>query len=84
MAEHGYSKLAHAYIMITVDPALTKKVMARLTAIPGAHVHEVLGPYDIVMELEAEASEYITSALRQKIRPVPGVLSTVTCIWIEE
>ena len=84
MAEHGYSKAAHAYIMITVDPAQTRKVLDRLRAIPGARVHEVLGPYDIVMELEAEAPEYITAALREKIRPVTGVMSTVTCTWIEE
>lgn len=84
MAEHSSSRTAHAFIMITVEPAQTRKVVERLRAIPGSHVHEVLGPYDIVVELEVEAPEYITSTLREKIRPVPGVLSTVTCIWIEE
>ena len=84
MAEHSSSGMAHAYIMVTVDPAQTRKVVERLRAIPGSYVHEVLGPFDIIVELEVEAPEYITSTLREKIRPVPGVLSTVTCTWIEE
>ena len=83
MAEHGYAHTTHAYILINVDPQRTVAVLERLRAIPGAHVHEVLGPYDIVVELEAEAPEYITSTLREKIRPVPGVESTVTCTWME-
>ena len=84
MAEHGYSRVTHAYVLVNVDPAQTLAVIERLRAIPGAQVHEVLGPYDIVVELEAEAPEYITAILRQKVRPVPGVVSTVTCTWMEE
>jgi DNA-binding Lrp family transcriptional regulator len=83
MAEHLPSRTTHAFILINVDPTRTDAVMERLTAIPGSRVHEVLGPYDIVMELESEAPEYITKALREKIRPIPGVTSTVTCTWIE-
>lgn len=69
-----------AYILITVDPAQTQKVAERLRTIPRAVVKEVLGPYDFVVELEADAPENITQILRAKIRPVPGVTSTVTCI----
>ena len=83
MAEHTGNTLAHAYILIGAEPAQTQRVMDRLRAIPGARVHEVLGPYDIVIELEVEAPEYITLVLREKIRPIPGILSTVTCTWIE-
>ena len=75
---------AHAYILINVDPARTLGVMKHLRTISGATVHEVLGPYDIIVELEAEAPEYITTILREKIRPVAGVTSTVTCPWIDE
>ena len=73
----------HAYILITVDPARTQQVGDRLRALPGAYVREVLGPFDFVVELEAESQEDLTSILRSKIRPVPGVTSTVTCPWIE-
>ena len=84
MAEHGYSKTTHAYILITVDPTKTTQVVDRLRAIRGARVHEVLGPYDIVMELETEGLEYVNSTLREKIRPISGVTATVTCTWIED
>jgi DNA-binding Lrp family transcriptional regulator len=43
----------------------------------------VLGPYDIVLEVETEAPEYVAQILREKVRPIPGVTSTVTCTWIE-
>ena len=83
MAEHHPSDPAHAYILINVEPTRTSEVVERLKAIPGALVREVLGSYDIVLELEADAPEYMTHILREKVRPVRGVLSTVTLTWIE-
>jgi len=83
MAEHHPGGVAHAYVLINTEPARTEAVIERLSAVPGARVREVLGPYDIVVELEADAPEYVTQILREKIRPVPGVTSTVTCTWME-
>ena len=83
MAEHLPGRITHAYVLINADPTRTDAVVERLSAIPGSRVHEVLGPYDIVVELEAEATEYITRTLREKIRPIPGITSTVTCTWME-
>ena len=83
MAEHHPGRVTHAYVLINTDPARTETVLERLSEIPGARVHEVLGPYDIVVELEADAPEYITQTLREKIRHVQGITSTVTCTWME-
>ena len=83
MAEHHPGNVTHAYVLIHVEPARTAAALERLRGIPGARVHEVLGPFDIVVELEAEAPEYITRILREKIRPVPGITTTVTCTWME-
>ena len=47
----------------------------------GAIVREVLGPYDFVVELEADTPEDLTAVLRNQIRPLPGVVSTTTCTW---
>ena len=71
---------ANAYILVNVDPASTRDVAKKLEAITGAVVHEVLGPYDFVVDLEADTPEDITLVLRQKIRPIKGVTNTVTCI----
>ena len=71
---------ASAIILLNVEPAKTQEVLARLRAIPAAYVREVLGPYDVVVELEADTGEDITAILRSKVRPISGVASTVTCM----
>ena len=72
---------ANAYILINVEPAKTREVIERLERVSGGHVREVLGPYDIVMELEAGTPEDLTEILRHRIRPINGVTNTVTCLW---
>ena len=74
---------ANAYVLITVEPARTDKVVNRLHTIPGALVREVTGPYDVVVELEKDTTVDITSVVRSKIRSIPGVTSTTTCVWFE-
>ncbi|NQW22504.1 MAG: Lrp/AsnC ligand binding domain-containing protein [SAR202 cluster bacterium] len=71
---------ANAYILVNADPTLTEEVAQKLRAIPGAVIHDVLGPYDFVVDLEADTQEDITAVLRHKIRPLKGVSNTVTCI----
>jgi DNA-binding Lrp family transcriptional regulator len=72
---------ANAYILVNVEPAKTQVVVQQLRKIPGTVVREVLGPYDMVVELEADTQEDITSVLRNRIRAINGVTNTVTCIW---
>jgi DNA-binding Lrp family transcriptional regulator len=72
---------SNAYILINVEPTKTGEVLERLNTLSGAHVREVLGPYDIVVELEAGTPEDITEILRHRIRPINGVSNTVTCLW---
>lgn len=71
---------ANAFILVNVDPTGTQDIIKKLEAIHGAVVHEVLGPYDFVVDLEADTQEDITAVLRHKIRPIKGVTNTVTCI----
>ena len=72
---------ATAYILVNTEPARTQEVVEQLRAIPGAFVREVLGPYDVVVELEADTQEDITATLRNQIRPINGITDTVTCLW---
>jgi DNA-binding Lrp family transcriptional regulator len=73
---------ASAYILINVEPASTQAVFDRLSAIPGAVVHEVLGPYDMIVDLETDSQEDITAVLRHRIRPIHGITNTLTCICL--
>ena len=73
-----------AYILITADPGHTAGLTEKLAALPGvSEVHEVMGPYDIVVEFEANELETVTHALRSSIRPMEGILNTVTCVAID-
>ncbi len=72
---------ANGYVLITVEPAKSQAVLDRLSGIKGAIVREVLGPYDMVVELETDTPEDLTAVLRNLIRPVPGVVSTTTLTW---
>ncbi len=56
-------------------------MLERLHAIPGGIVREVVGPYDVVVELEVDTEEDLAGVLRHKINPVPGVTNAVPCTW---
>ena len=73
---------ANAYVLLNVEPQKTGEVLKRLQAIPRGIVQEVLGPYDMVVELAEDTSVYIPSTIR-KIRSIPGVANTITCMWVE-
>ena len=74
---------ARAYALITLETPLTQQAIEQLKAVKCAvAVHEVIGPYDVVVELEADTYEELTSALRQQIRPIQGIRTTVTCPWM--
>ena len=56
----------NAYVLLNIDPPRTVAVLERLRSIPGAIVREVLGPYDVVVEL-AKYSKH-TNAYRFLMR----------------
>ena len=76
--------MVKAYVLITVDTTMTQDVVDRLRRIQGVtEVNEVLGPYDVVVELEVERLEDVTDILRTEIRRIPGVRNTLTCVSIK-
>ena len=75
--------MAKAFIMITTEPAETRKIGERLRNVRGAVVYEVLGPFDFIVDLEADTPEDLTFALRNNIRSISGVSATLTCTVME-
>jgi DNA-binding Lrp family transcriptional regulator len=71
----------NAYILINVEPKRIPEVVERLHDIPGGIVREVVGPYDVVVELEADTQEDITRVLRHNISPIQGITNAVPCTW---
>ena len=69
----------NAYVLIRAEPERIPEVLEQLGALPGGIVREVVGPYDVVVELEADTEEDLAGVLRHKINPVPGFTNAVTC-----
>jgi hypothetical protein len=72
---------ANAYVFINVGPERIPEVVERLHAIPGGIVREVVGPYDVVVELEADTQEDLTGILRHNISLIQGITNAVSCTW---
>jgi DNA-binding Lrp family transcriptional regulator len=74
-----------AYVLIVTDPARTKDVYARLQEIREiVEVHEVMGPYDIVCEIQVDDLAKIPPILGDHVRRIPGVESTTSLVTFPE
>ena len=76
--------MAKAFIMITAEPSETQRIGKRLRNMRGAVVYEVLGPFDFIVDMEADTPEDLTSVLRNNVRSISGVSATLTCTVIED
>jgi len=74
-----------AYVLIVTDPAKTKDVYARIQEIREiVEVHEVMGPYDIVCEIEVDKLTQIPPILGEQVRRIPGIESTTSLVTFPE
>ena len=70
-----------AYVLIVTDPGSTRHVTETLAALPRIQaVSEVMGPYDIVAEIEAESLTEIPPILSGEIRTIAGIQSTTSLV----
>jgi len=70
-----------AYVLIVTDPGNTKHVFEQIQGMQGIEaVHEVMGPYDIVVEISADNLQQIPQILGDRIRPIEGVQSTTSLV----
>ena len=74
-----------AYVLIVTDPGKTKDVKQACEKIDGiSELHEVMGPYDIVVELEVKSLQDIPPILGDRIRPIAGIQSTTSLVTFPE
>jgi len=74
-----------AYVLVVTNPGETKAVVAALRAVPGVkELHEVMGPYDIVIEIEVESLSDVPPILSDRIRTIPGIESTTSLVTFPE
>jgi DNA-binding Lrp family transcriptional regulator len=74
-----------AYVLIVANPGTTKNVYAALRQIKGVvECHEVMGPYDIVVEIAVEDLADVPPILSDHIRTISGVESTTSLVTFPE
>lgn len=74
-----------AYVLIVTDPGKTKAVYDSLREVP--HVverHQVMGPYDILVEIEVESLQGVPEILGEKIRVIDGIQSTTSLVALPD
>jgi DNA-binding Lrp family transcriptional regulator len=74
-----------AYVLVVTDPGATKRVYESLSKIPGVvELHEVMGPYDIIVEIDVPTLVDVPPILSTHIRTVPGIQSTTSLVSFPE
>ena len=77
--------MVKAYVLIVTDPGRTRSVAEALGSIPTiVEIHEVMGPYDIVVEMEADSLTDIPPILSDRIRTLEGIQSTTSLVAFPE
>lgn len=70
-----------AFVLIDVRGDHTKSAYKTITRIEGVQaVHAVTGPYDLIVQVEAEHIEQLNDLVLTRIRGVDGVIKTSTAI----
>jgi DNA-binding Lrp family transcriptional regulator len=74
-----------AYVLVVTDPGKTRRVKQAMRDVPGiVEMHEVMGPYDIVVEIEVANLQEIPPILGDKIRSIEGIASTTSLVTLPD
>ncbi|NPA40288.1 MAG: Lrp/AsnC family transcriptional regulator [Thermodesulfobacteria bacterium] len=69
-----------AYILINTKIGETQKVADELKKIPEVKKLDIImGPYDIIIEIEVPGYEDISAILLNKLQSIPSINHTMTC-----
>lgn len=70
-----------AYILVVANPGATQAVYDALQKVKGVtQCHQVMGPYDIVAEIEVEDLADVPPILGSHIRTIEGVENTTSLV----
>ena len=74
-----------AYVLVVTDPTKTRHVHEEISKVPNVvELHEVMGPYDIVVEIEVESLQEIPTILGERIRTIDGIQSTTSLVTLPD
>ncbi len=74
-----------AYVLVVTDPGKTRHVHDEIAKVSNiVELHEVMGPYDIVVEIEVESLQDIPTILGERIRTIEGIQSTTSLVTLPD
>ena len=74
-----------AYILMNVESGSEDTVLQELKTVPEVEkAYFSYGVYDIIAKVKAETMDQLKEIISRKMRPLPGVKSTLTLISVEE
>jgi len=74
-----------AYVLVVTDPGKTRSVHEAISKLQGIEeLHEVMGPYDLVVELKVESLQDIPQILGERIRTLDGIQSTTSLVTLPD
>lgn len=73
--------MVKAYVLIVTQPGATRRLVNAIRELDHVvEVHEVMGPYDIVAEIETDSIQEIPGILAERIRTLDGIQSTTSLV----
>jgi len=74
-----------AYVLVVTDPGKTHHVREEIRKIKEVdELHEVMGPYDIVVEIVVDSLQDIPTILSDRIRTLDGIQSTTSLVTLPD
>ncbi len=72
-----------AFVLISLDHSTPAEVARLVRALPGvATAHAVMGEFDVLAVIHADATREIASLVDAHIRTIEGVARIVTCVTV--
>lgn len=75
--------VSKAFILLEAQAGKTEEALHKVKQIEGVKdVALVTGPYDLIIQLEADDLKILGKIVSEKIQVIPGVTKTITCVVI--
>jgi DNA-binding Lrp family transcriptional regulator len=73
-----------AYLLIQASAGVGNHVLEAVRAMPETvQADRVTGPYDVIVIIETESLDAISSVLHDRIHPINGITRTMSCLSFE-
>ena len=76
----GVSVAVHPYVLVLTEVGKAESVARAMRELDGVvTAHDVTGPYDVIVQVEAESIDRMGQMVVQKMQMIEGITRTLTC-----